>query len=801
LEKPVGKDKTAPTRPFGRAGLVLLCLAFAAGVFAPSHAARAAFPTTGVLDNFNRAGEMPLGNGNWNGPIRPGHPQLKTDGDAVLSSGGNADSYWSSSIFGPDSEVYVTVDGKSPDNNYCITLACKIANPNSGSFNAYWAEACVAAGTDTWTIYKFTNDSPTALAMSGSDVELNPGDSIGLECMPGSQKFKRKSGGNWTDVKTSTDSTYNSVSGYVGLHIEYGWTGDDFGGGTMVPAGAPGGVQVSSRSDTLSDSRPSVTSNHAIALKVNSSLDTTSQTATDTLTLTFASKFDLNNIYCKDVDLSIGGTATSIAGTFSSRATSKNCPGSATSWGLFIDPVATTITFYTPTGIRTWVNAGTQLSIKVGTNASFQDTGTAQIVNPSTPGTYTISVGGTFGGSGNIPVSINAGFEVQATVTESLSLTVSPSVTSIKFVQSNFNSLTSANPTVAFTSNNTAGNLIILALDWNNQSVVVNSITDTNNNTYEKATGPTDGFTSWRDSIYYAETIAGGANTVTIHFSSAVTSELYVHEYSGADRTAPLDVTASSTGHTYPAPASSGSKMTNYPGELVFGYCHSGQCFAGPGFTTRRSDNQNLTEDLIATTTGSYSASADTSNDSWIMSMATFKPGPLCTADDGATVNTVASTDTAVHFDVGFPNTFYQGCHDLNVSTNAGGGYVLTAQESYAMRTADGTYTILDTLCDAGGCSETVAASWVDPAKNGFGHTCHNQSMHDCDATYGAGADSGKYFKQFANIANAETAQPIMSSSTPAIATGRVKYRISAPPLQAAGTYTTIVDYIITATY
>src|SRR5207248_9392069 len=67
----------------------------------------------------------------------------------------------------------------------------------------------------------------------------------------------------------------------------------------------------------------------------------------------------------------------------------------------------------------------TQVQILIGTNASFQDTATKWITNPSSAGTYTISVGGTFGGSGNILVSINLGVTVQATVAESLALTVS----------------------------------------------------------------------------------------------------------------------------------------------------------------------------------------------------------------------------------------------------------------------------------------------------------------------------------------------------------------------------------------
>jgi len=47
----------------------------------------------------------------------------------------------------------------------------------------------------------------------------------------------------------------------------------------------------------------------------------------------------------------------------------------------------------------------------------------------------------------------------------------------------------------------------------------------------------------------------------------------------------------------------------------------------------------------------------------------------------------------------------------------------------------------------------------------------------------------------------AQTGNIIMASSTPAIATGRVKYRLSVPASQAAGTYSNTIVYTITATY
>ena len=169
-----------------------------------------------------------------------------------------------------------------------------------------------------------------------------------------------------------------------------------------------------------------------------------------------------------------------------------------------------------------------------------------------------------------------------------------------------------------------------------------------------------------------------------------------------------------------------------------------------------------------------------------------------CTADDGASVTAIGTTSTTIPFGNLSLNTFYIGCQDLVVSTNAGNGYSITTQESSVMKTADGRFTIPDTTCDAGGCTESAAAAWTTVTKNGLGHTCFNQDgNHDCDSSY----SNGTKFRQFANIAGGETAQAIMASSTPASVTARIKHRLSVGNAQAAGTYTTLITYTILGTF
>jgi hypothetical protein len=109
-----------------------------------------------------------------------------------------------------------------------------------------------------------------------------------------------------------------------------------------------------------------------------------------------------------------------------------------------------------------------------------------------------------------------------------------------------------------------------------------------------------------------------------------------------------------------------------------------------------------------------------------------------CTADDGASINSVSTTGVAVPFGTLNANTFYQGCHDIQVSTNAGNGYSVTVQES-SMRTADGRFSIPDTTCDA---APVASRPQLGRGKRRMVWAHLFQSMHDCNAAYSSGTTS-----------------------------------------------------------
>ena len=123
---------------------------------------------------------------------------------------------------------------------------------------------------------------------------------------------------------------------------------------------------------------------------------------------------------------------------------------------------------------------------------------------------------------------------------------------------------------VAFTSNNAAGNLIVAYVIWNNTGTV--SLSDTRGNTYASAGARRAWGTNarWSSQVFYAKNIAGGANTVNATFATALNGgwgTVYVHEYSGVDRVNAFDAESAATGT---ARAMSSGAVTTSSASLLF---------------------------------------------------------------------------------------------------------------------------------------------------------------------------------------------------------------------------------------
>jgi len=189
----------------------------------------------------------------------------------------------------------------------------------------------------------------------------------------------------------------------------------------------------------------------------------------------------------------------------------------------------------------------------------------------------------------------------------------------------------SASVAVTYTTAQTAGNLNVVVVGWNDTTSTVTAVTDSRGNSYALAIGPTSG-TGLRQSIYYAKNIAAGSNTVTVKFNQAAAFvDIRALEYSGLDTVSPLDVTAGAAGSG--TTGNSGTATTTSANELIVGVGMTATKFtqAGTGFTLRTitSPDADIAEDKGTTAAGSYNATGTTSPGSpWVMQMATFRAAP-----------------------------------------------------------------------------------------------------------------------------------------------------------------------------
>jgi hypothetical protein len=299
---------------------------------------------------------------------------------------------------------------------------------------------------------------------------------------------------------------------------------------------------------------------------------------------------------------------------------------------------------------------------------------------------------------------------VQATVAESLSLTIAPTVTSVRFMQSldtECGSVTTCNLT--FPSSITAGDILIIGvrIGTTGRTVTVNDNVNAGN--YTQAATQVEA-ADHQGYIFYKENAAAGITQVTVTISGAAVSIRFnIQEYRGIAAANSLDATNSGQG--VGGSLDSGNITTTQSSELLFGLAtnFNGQpetwtpAQSGGTWNIRQQIAINgnhplMSEDFFtATSGGTFTNNPQlSSGEGWTSLIAAFKTAS-CAADDGASITQIGTTAVSVPFGTISSNTFYQGCQDLTVSTNAGGGYSLTVQENHVMMTSNGTNTIPDT--------------------------------------------------------------------------------------------------------
>jgi len=225
---------------------------------------------------------------------------------------------------------------------------------------------------------------------------------------------------------------------------------------------------VTSVSDTMTRLKAATASNHTITFTTP-----TGVAAGQTMTVTFPAGFTIGSVDYTDIDVTDDGADLTLAAT----------PSGAT-WGAAFTDQVLTITSGTGT-----IAATSVIVIEIGTNATFGVAGDQQITNP-TAGTKLISIGGTFGDSGQLGVVIVSDDQVVVNAT--------------------------VDPTITFTiTNNSVTLLTAAAGNPDSSNTAYNG-----SNTLAAATNADNGYVI----TYLGSTLTSGGNTITAMAAQAASS-------------------------------------------------------------------------------------------------------------------------------------------------------------------------------------------------------------------------------------------------------------------------------------
>lgn len=147
-----------------------------------------------------------------------------------------------------------------------------------------------------------------------------------------------------------------------------------------------------------------------------------------------------------------------------------------------------------------------------------------------------------------------------------------------------------ANPSIAFTRPNTAGNLLWVAVG---STDTIAAPTDTQGNTYTLAASVSGASGAGNAAIYYAASAnGGGANTVTCHHPGSGDTHCHIAEISGLAAVSPLDQTGSTA--AFPCTVSTAG-ATAQPNEWIGAFVYDGALnellIPGGGYTALQSTN------------------------------------------------------------------------------------------------------------------------------------------------------------------------------------------------------------------
>lgn len=186
------------------------------------------FPTTSILDNFNRPDEDPLsGGGAWIAPLFPGWSHLSLVSNEAKRLTSNWGGCLYDTLYNKDQEIYVTITNISGDGRmFMYARLQKPTDPTIGYSLDYY---------HTYNRLRFARWDSNSYVQLGASVTitLKAGDVVGFRIQ--GTTFEGFVNGN--SVGSRVDSNYQ-LSGYLAVELHNTSIRiDDFGGGEVVVSG------------------------------------------------------------------------------------------------------------------------------------------------------------------------------------------------------------------------------------------------------------------------------------------------------------------------------------------------------------------------------------------------------------------------------------------------------------------------------------------------------------------------------------------------------------------------------------
>lgn len=193
---------------------------------------------------------------------------------------------------------------------------------------------------------------------------------------------------------------------------------------------------------------------------------------------------------------------------------------------------------------------------------------------------------------------------------------------------------TVSSTTLAFASNNTAGNLLYATVRLS--ALTTCTITDSVGNTWNEVAHQ-DGTEPSRLFVFYVKNCGAGANTLTITAGASNAMRLCIAEYSGLDTVSPLDKSAVAT-NAFGTAVSVGPITTAAAGELItvaWGTSGSSVATAGSGYTVQQTQTDRVGfEDKTGGAAGSETGTVTLATGvQWAAVMVSFLPVTQATPD------------------------------------------------------------------------------------------------------------------------------------------------------------------------